>query len=88
MLLCATERITKADLPSEADKVARKQLKRLRQMQVGSAEYTVVRTYIDWILDIPNNAGRRAIMMGAAIGAIATGLRVILGLERSHLGAD
>jgi hypothetical protein len=42
----------------------------------------------DWILDIPNNAGRRAIMMGAAIGAIATGLRVILGLERSHLGAD
>ncbi|MDH3201782.1 MAG: endopeptidase La [Myxococcales bacterium] len=47
------ERITKAELPSEADKVSRKQLKRLRQMQVGSAEYTVVRTYIDWILDIP-----------------------------------
>ena len=47
------ERITKADLPKEADKVARKQLKRLRSMQVGSAEYTVVRTYIDWILDIP-----------------------------------
>ncbi|MEM7137710.1 MAG: endopeptidase La [Myxococcota bacterium] len=47
------ERIAKADLPNEADKVARKQLKRLRQMQVGSAEYTVVRTYIDWILDIP-----------------------------------
>ncbi|MEM9075196.1 MAG: endopeptidase La, partial [Myxococcota bacterium] len=47
------ERIAKADLPKEADKVARKQLKRLRSMQVGSAEYTVVRTYIDWILDIP-----------------------------------
>ena len=47
------ERIAKADLPSEADKVGRKQLKRLRQMQVGSAEYTVVRTYIDWILDVP-----------------------------------
>jgi ATP-dependent Lon protease len=47
------ERITKADLPGEADKVSRKQLKRLRAMQVGSAEYTVVRTYIDWILDIP-----------------------------------
>lgn len=41
-----------------------------------------------WILDIPNNGGRRAIMMGAAIGAIATSLRIILGLERSHLGAD
>ncbi len=47
------ERIAKANLPSEADKVSHKQLKRLRQMQVGSAEYTVVRTYIDWILDIP-----------------------------------
>ena len=47
------ERVAKADLPKEADKVARKQLKRLRSMQVGSAEYTVVRTYVDWILDIP-----------------------------------
>ena len=47
------ERITKANLPNEAEQVARKQLKRLRSMQVGSAEYTVVRTYIDWILDIP-----------------------------------
>jgi hypothetical protein len=37
---------------------------------------------------VPSNGGRRAIMMGAAIGAIATGLRVILGLERSHLGND
>ena len=47
------ERIAKASLPREAEEVARKQLKRLRSMQVGSAEYTVVRTYIDWILDIP-----------------------------------
>ncbi|MCA9531895.1 MAG: endopeptidase La [Myxococcales bacterium] len=47
------ERIAKAKLSAEAEKVARKQLKRLRQMQVGSAEYTVVRTYIDWILDVP-----------------------------------
>ena len=47
------ERLAKANLPGEADTVAHKQLKRLRQMQVGSAEYTVVRTYIDWILDIP-----------------------------------
>jgi len=47
------ERITKANLTSEPESVARKQLKRLRSMQVGSAEYTVVRTYIDWILDVP-----------------------------------
>jgi len=47
------ERIAKAQLPSEAETVAKKQLKRLRNMQVGSAEYTVVRTYLDWILDLP-----------------------------------
>ncbi len=47
------ERIAKANLPTEAEKVAKKQLKRLRNMQVGSAEYTVVRTYLDWILDLP-----------------------------------
>jgi ATP-dependent Lon protease len=47
------DRIAKANLPSEAESVAKKQLKRLRNMQVGSAEYTVVRTYLDWILDLP-----------------------------------
>jgi len=47
------DRIAKASLPTEAETVAKKQLKRLRTMQVGSAEYTVVRTYLDWILDIP-----------------------------------
>ncbi|MCC6644034.1 MAG: endopeptidase La [Polyangiaceae bacterium] len=47
------ERVVKANLPNEAEQVAKKQLKRLRSMQVGSAEYTVVRTYLDWILDIP-----------------------------------
>ena len=42
----------------------------------------------EWILSVPTVAGRRAIMMGAALGAVAIGLRVILGLERSHLGGD
>jgi ATP-dependent Lon protease len=50
------ERIAKANLPTEAEQVAKKQLKRLRNMQVGSAEYTVVRTYLDWILDLPWHA--------------------------------
>lgn len=42
----------------------------------------------EWIMDVLNTTGRRAIIMGAALGAVATGLRVILGIERSHLGAD
>lgn len=47
------DRLAKLSLPSEAEQVAKKQIKRLRNMQVGSAEYTVVRTYLDWIFDLP-----------------------------------
>ncbi|HTM20710.1 MAG TPA: hypothetical protein VL172_09390, partial [Kofleriaceae bacterium] len=42
----------------------------------------------DWIVDVGNNSGRRAIMIGAALGAIVTGLRIVLGIKRAHLGAD
>jgi hypothetical protein len=42
----------------------------------------------NWIIDVPNNAGRRAIIMGAALGAIVTGLRVLLGMERQHVGGE
>jgi hypothetical protein len=40
----------------------------------------------DWIMSVPNMAAKRAILMGAALGAISTGIRVILGMERAHLG--
>ena len=60
----------------------------LGRAPLGRAMSDVFPDLAQWLLDVPSNGGRRAIMMGAAIGAIATGLRVILGLERSHLGSD
>jgi len=73
------ERIVKANLPNEAETVAKKQLKRLRAMQVGSAEYTVVRTYLDWILDIPWHNQTQDVMDIAAVRKI---------LDEDHYGLE
>jgi hypothetical protein len=35
-----------------------------------------------WILEIPAAAGQRGILLGVALGTIATGLRILLGVER------
>lgn len=40
----------------------------------------------DWIMNYPNVAGQRAIMIGIALGIMSSSLRIILGIERSHIG--
>ena len=42
----------------------------------------------DWIMDVPQTAGQRAVMIGVALGTVSTSLRVILGIERAFLGVD
>jgi len=41
-----------------------------------------------WIMTSPNLAGQRAIMIGIALGVVSMSLRLILGVERTHLGVD
>jgi len=47
------ERLKKAGLPPEVEKVAQKELNRLKTIPSASSEYTVARTYLDWIADLP-----------------------------------
>jgi hypothetical protein len=42
----------------------------------------------NWLMDIPNLAGQRGMLIGAGIGGIASGLRVLLGIEKSYLGGS
>ncbi|MEW5849135.1 MAG: endopeptidase La [Myxococcota bacterium] len=47
------KRLKKAGLREEAEKAAQKELRRMRNMQPSQAEYTVARTYLEWLADLP-----------------------------------
>ena len=47
------KRIKRAKMPKEVEKEAWRELERLAQIHPSSAEYTVARTYLDWLAELP-----------------------------------
>jgi ATP-dependent Lon protease len=47
------KKIKKAKMPKEVEKEARRELDRLEQMHPDAAEASMVRTYLDWLVDMP-----------------------------------
>jgi hypothetical protein len=45
------------------------------------SEFPVIK---DWIINVPTLAGVRGILLGVALGTIATGLRIIIGADRPY----
>ena len=46
-------RIAEAKLPEHVDTIANREIDRLERMTPASPEYQMIRTYLDWILDVP-----------------------------------
>lgn len=49
------QKLKARDMPEEAREKALSEARKLRSMPPSAAEYTVVRNYVDWILDLPWN---------------------------------
>lgn len=58
----------------------------LGRVPVGAAISEYLPAVSQWLMDTPNMAARRGILIGVSLGAITTALRIIFGIERSWLG--
>jgi len=58
----------------------------LGRVPVGVLIWSRMPELQEWLMSVPNMAAKRGILLGVYLGAVATALRVIFGIERSYLG--
>ncbi len=58
----------------------------LGQIPLATAFIPGLHELRQWILDVPNMASKRGIMIGVGLGAAATSFKIIFGIERAWLG--
>ncbi|MBN2231552.1 MAG: endopeptidase La, partial [Deltaproteobacteria bacterium] len=73
------DKIKKCRMPKEADKESLKQLDRLERMHPDAAEANIIRTYLDWMIDLPWSRKTRDNLELAAARKI---------LDEDHFGLD
>lgn len=74
-----TKAITAAKMPKDVETQALKELRRLERMPEGAGEYGIIRTYLDWLIELPWNVeAEKPIDINAA--------REIL--DKDHFGLD
>jgi ATP-dependent Lon protease len=73
------KQIDEAGMPEEVAKQADKELKRLERMSDGSSEYSMVRAYLDWLVELPWKAPE------ADVIDVAQARRV---LDEDHFGLE
>ena len=56
------------------------------RVPVGTLIWKGLPDLTDWVMAVPNMVAQRAVLIGAALGAVATGLKMVFGIERSYLG--
>jgi len=60
----------------------------LANVPVGEKIWSQFPAMGEWLMNVPNLAGQRGMLIGAGIGGIASGIRVLLGIERTYLGGS
>jgi ATP-dependent Lon protease len=73
------ERLENSELPDDVRETAGREIGRLSKMHTSSAEYTVTRTYIEWLLDLPWSVSTEDRLDIAGAAGV---------LERDHYGLD
>lgn len=58
----------------------------LGRAPIGQAIWSQIPIIADWIVKYPNLAGSRGVLIGAAVGTVGTGIRIIVGIDRGYLG--
>ena len=53
---------------------------------IAASDFNIISSFRNWVLSVPVVGGTRGIVLGMAMGIIATGIRILLGTDRPYGG--